>query len=67
MMGFGMYWGWLLFILFWLAVIGGGIWLGSLQAGQKKDGASAREILDQRYARGELSREDYERMKADLV
>jgi putative membrane protein len=27
---------------------------------------SAREILDQRYARGEITREQYEQMKADI-
>jgi uncharacterized membrane protein len=27
---------------------------------------SAREILDRRYAHGEISREEYERIKADL-
>lgn len=28
--------------------------------------ASAREILDRRYARGEISREEYQRMRKDL-
>lgn len=31
------------------------------------DESSAKELLDQRYARGELSREDYETIKRDLV
>lgn len=29
-------------------------------------GPSAREILDRRYARGEINREEYQRMKQDL-
>jgi len=27
---------------------------------------TAREVLDRRYARGEISREDYQRMRKDL-
>jgi uncharacterized membrane protein len=31
------------------------------------DGKSGRAILDRRYARGELTREQYQQMKQDLV
>jgi putative membrane protein len=75
MMGFGMGFGFiglLFMILFWGGLILGGIWLvrtlfdnspGTSTSIQK---SSAREILDQRYARGEISREEYEQIKADL-
>ena len=67
-MGFGMI-GLLLMLFFWGALILGGIWLvrmifvssQSNQSGNMTSKqASAREILDQRYARGEISREEYE-------
>lgn len=64
--GFGM-------ILFWVVVIVGIVWLVQAVGGssfqrptQSKGEQSAREILDQRYARGELDREEYENMKKDL-
>ncbi len=62
-------------VLFWGALIFGGVWLVKtiFNAGQPHlNGTavhgqpSAREILDQRYARGEISREEYEQIKADL-
>lgn len=33
---------------------------------QSSDFSGAKEILDQRYARGEISRDEYERMKQDI-
>ncbi len=64
--GFGM-------ILFWIIVIVGIVLLVQALGGsnlqlptQSKGEQSAREILDQRYARGELDREEYESMKKDL-
>ena len=72
-------WGWfprmwifpvfpLLFLVFLLIFVFRGAAGGSMCGGfrmHKREG-SAREILDQRYARGELSQEDYQRMKKDL-
>ena len=78
MMGFGMGFGLiglLLMLLFWGGLILGGVWLVKtvLAGGQSNQSgnmiskqASPRDILDQRYARGELSREEYEQIKADL-
>ncbi|HEX2829193.1 MAG TPA: SHOCT domain-containing protein [Burkholderiales bacterium] len=34
--------------------------------GASNDATSAREILDRRYARGEISREDHQRMRKDV-
>ncbi len=74
MMGFGMGFGFiglLLMVLFWGSIIsffarlvhgGGPQGMGAPMNG----GLRPREILDQRYARGEISREEYERMKQDL-
>ena len=72
-MGFGVF-GLLLMILFWGGLIVGAIWLVSaLFPGSSRrptSGAdhphSPREILDTRYARGEITREQYELMKQDL-
>jgi putative membrane protein len=74
MMAFGGI-GLLLMVLFWGVLIAGGIWLvrtvfvsyPSNQSGiMIGKPASPREILDQRYARGEISREEYEQIKTDL-
>ena len=73
-MGFGLI-GLLLMLLFWGGLILGGVWLvkNVIACNQPNQSgniiskhASPREILDQRYARGELSREEYEQTKADL-
>jgi putative membrane protein len=58
--------------IFWLLLIAGVIWLVSVavKSGRTNSaagaGLTARDILDQRYARGELTREQYEQMKQDL-
>ncbi len=76
-MGFGLFGG-LFMLLFWGGLIAAAVWVGralfnngsnfpastSGPAGPARP--SARDILDQRYARGEISREEYEQMKRDL-
>jgi putative membrane protein len=37
---------------------------GGHSSGEREE--SAREILDRRFARGEISREEYQRMRKDL-
>jgi putative membrane protein len=77
-MGFGMGFGilGLLFMLvFWGGLILLAVWMvralfssnsgRDLNAGGKDQ--NARQILDQRYARGEISREQYEIMKQDIL
>jgi putative membrane protein len=68
MMGFGM-----LFIgLFWILLIGGAVWFAAalFQTGSRQQNnafdRAPRQILDERYARGEINREQYELMKRDL-
>ena len=72
--GFGP-WGWVVMILFWGLLILGGVWLiRSALSGWANNpphrpdtGQNAREILDRRYAHGEIDRNEYEIMKKDLV
>jgi putative membrane protein len=73
-LGFGMF-GLLFMVLFWGGLIALAIWLVSVlfpisSRRRTTPGAdqpqSPREILDTRYARGEISREEYELMKQDL-
>ena len=75
MTGFGMgLGGGLVMVLFWLVLIVGVVWLvrGFFPSGQQPPAPSTRlepsadEILNQRYARGEISKEQYEQMRRDL-
>ena len=68
MMGFGLIW----MLIFWGGLIALAVWLIRVlfPASPYKSAdnvldtpVSARDILDQRYARGELSREEYEEMR----
>ena len=62
--GWGWWWLWVPFtILFWLALGGLVIWLATRR--QRPDG-TARAILAERYARGELSAEEYRERLAQL-
>jgi|WetSurMetagenome_2_1015567.scaffolds.fasta_scaffold180647_3 putative membrane protein len=66
-MGFGF--GWIFTILFWVLIILGIVYLVKVIAGgSKKDGQgeTAFDILNKRYARGEITREEFEKMKADI-
>jgi len=73
-MGFGGI-GLILMFLFWGGLILGGVWLVKTVFANNQDNqsgnsasthSSPREILDQRYARGEITRDQFEIMKADL-
>jgi len=65
-------WGWPMMLvtgLFWVLLIGAAIWLaGWLSSRSRKFQQEEHplDILKRRYARGEISREDYERMRQDL-
>lgn len=71
MMGFG---GAIWMILFWIVILGGGIWLlatifprthsASNSNAQTNDDPLV--ILKQRYARGELTKEEFETIRHDL-
>ncbi len=70
-MGFGIFWVFFM-LLFWVILILGAVWLVRAVFGNGRPRQSgnepqnAREILDQRYARGEITREQYEIMKKDI-
>lgn len=69
--------GWWLMMLFmvlvWIAVIGGTVWLVVYLTRRAGTGSSmgsaesALDVLNKRYARGEIDKEDYERIKRDLI
>ena len=61
-MGIGM-------LLFWGLLIAAVVVMlrGSRDSGNHESGKSALDILQQRYARGEIGREEYEQKKRDLV
>ena len=75
MMGYG--WGmgtagWIFMGLFWVAVIGLVIWaVTALLPGNRSDGAgrveSPREILDRRFAQGDIDAEQYRRTREELA
>jgi putative membrane protein len=73
-MGFGIL-GFILMLVFWGGLIALAIWLVKtlFASSQQPSGSaqgrelSAGDILNQRYARGEITREQYELMKSDLV
>lgn len=77
MTGFDMGFGGIWMILFWVVIIGLAVWLlGNLfprttsappaQRSSNEVSESPLEILKQRYARGELSKEEYETIRHDL-
>ena len=54
----GHHW-WPLWLLFWAALIGAAIWLIARRRDRRGPHDRAREILAERFARGELSGEEY--------
>jgi putative membrane protein len=75
MMGYG--WGmgaagWIFMGLFWIVVIGLVVWaVAALLPGNRPGGParteSPREILDRRFARGEIDAEQYRRAREELA
>lgn len=67
-MGFGM----IFMVFFWVAIIALVVWgvgavaRGGSQGPKKEDYPSPLEIASQRYARGEISRQEYEQLKKDF-
>lgn len=70
--GFGLWWLMpFVMIAFWIVVIVGIIslirWLARSERGREiKSEETALDILRKRYAKGEISKEDFERMKKDI-
>jgi putative membrane protein len=65
--GWGMGFGWMFMIFFWVLVIVGIVALVRGLSDQRGSrGKSALEILRDRYARGDIQREEFDQKKRDL-
>jgi putative membrane protein len=67
-MGFGL--GWISMVVFWILLILGIVYLVKMIAGGTKKvetTESALEILKKRYAKGEINKEEFEKIKDDLT
>lgn len=66
--GWTMGFGWIFMIIFWILVIFGIVYLIQIisKGSKKEDTETALDILKKRYAKGEITREEFEGMKNDL-
>jgi len=66
--GWWMLFGWLLFAIFWGGIIALVIWIARriMGTGDSEGSRLCLVIAKQRYARGEISREEFEQIKKDL-
>ena len=68
--GWGMSFGWLFMVVFWVFVVLCIAYFIRMIAGSSKRGEkeeSAMDILKKRYARGEISKEEFDRIRDDLT
>lgn len=68
--GCGMGFGWIGMVLFWGLVIAGIVYLVQTITGRSKKAGTDEtplDILKKRFARGEISKDDFERMKDDIM
>lgn len=71
-MGFGFGWfGWIFMILWWGLIIAAGAalvkWLARSSHGAQKQQKTPLEILKERYAKGEIDREEFEEKRKDIA
>jgi putative membrane protein len=68
--GMGMGFGWLFMIIFWALVILGVVYIFKMISDRSRPagkGETALDILKKRYAKGEITREEFEKMQDDLM
>ena len=68
--GWGMGFGWIWMILFWGLVIAGIVYIVralSRRAGRSWPEETPLDMLKKRYAKGEITKEEFDRMKDDLA
>lgn len=67
--GWGMGFGWSFMVLFWVLVVLCIVYIFSLIASRKKGEKkeTPMDILQKRYAKGDISREEFERIRDDLT
>ncbi len=68
--GSGMGFGWIFMVLFWAMVILGIVYLLKLISGgdrkSERNEETALDVLKKRYAKGEISKEEFEEKKKDI-
>ena len=68
--GWGMGFGWIWMVIFWGLIIAGIVYLVKAITDRSKKSETNEtplDILKKRFARGDISEEDFERMKDDLM
>ena len=68
--GWGMGYGWIVMLAFWALIVFAFTYLIRILAKRSEAGGgreSPLDILKHRYAKGEISREEFERMKNDIM
>jgi len=69
-MGWGIGFGWIFMVIFWILLILGIVYLVKfVSVGVKKEEPkeTALDILKKRYASGEINKEEFDRIKDDLM